>query len=178
VPKRQGLSCHRLRLAASPTLDLADLAPPENGATSPRDQDRIHDLLALARFGSNDLDRGLFLAFRDAADRYGKAGAVLEDALGGKLTYKRLLVGARALGARFEKMSDPGEALGVLLPNANAVMVTFLAIQSAGRVAAMLNYTAGPAAILSALSTAQDQDRPREPRLYRKSRPSGRGGGD
>jgi acyl-[acyl-carrier-protein]-phospholipid O-acyltransferase/long-chain-fatty-acid--[acyl-carrier-protein] ligase len=43
---------------------------------------------------------GLFLAFRDAADRYGKAGAVLEDALGGKLTYKRMLVGARALGVR------------------------------------------------------------------------------
>jgi acyl-[acyl-carrier-protein]-phospholipid O-acyltransferase/long-chain-fatty-acid--[acyl-carrier-protein] ligase len=56
---------------------------------------------------------------------------------------------------RFEKMSAPGEALGVLLPNANAVMVTFLAILSAGRVAAMLNYTAGPAAILSALSTAR-----------------------
>lgn len=145
----------RLRLAVSPALDLADPAPPENGATGPRDEDRIHDLMALARFGSNDLDRGLFLAFRDAADRYGKAGPVLEDALGGKLTYKRLLIGARALGARFEKMSAPGEALGVLLPNANAVMVTFLAIQSAGRVAAMLNYTAGPAAILSALSTAQ-----------------------
>jgi acyl-[acyl-carrier-protein]-phospholipid O-acyltransferase/long-chain-fatty-acid--[acyl-carrier-protein] ligase len=144
-----------LRLAASPTLDLADPTPPENGAADPRDEDRIHDLLALARFASNDLDRGLFLAFRDAADRYGKAGPALEDALGGKLTYKRLLVGARALGVRFEKMSAPGEALGVLLPNANAVMVTFLAILSAGRVAAMLNYTAGPAAILSALSTAR-----------------------
>lgn len=145
----------RMRLAQSGLLELDDISRPENGATRPRDQDRIHDLLALARFGSNDLERGLFLAFRDAADRYGKAGAVLEDALGGKLTYKRLLVGARALGARFEKMSTPGEALGVLLPNANAVMVTFLAIQSAGRVAAMLNYTAGPAAILSALSTAR-----------------------
>jgi acyl-[acyl-carrier-protein]-phospholipid O-acyltransferase/long-chain-fatty-acid--[acyl-carrier-protein] ligase len=52
-------------------------------------------------------------------------------------------------------MSEPWRGLGVMLPNANAVMVTFLAIQSAGRVAAMLNYTAGPAAILSALSTAK-----------------------
>jgi acyl-[acyl-carrier-protein]-phospholipid O-acyltransferase/long-chain-fatty-acid--[acyl-carrier-protein] ligase len=145
----------QLRLAQSGPLDLSDPSPPDNGATDPRDEDRIHDLLALARFHSNDFDRGLFLAFRDAADRYGKAGPVLEDALGGKLTYKRMLIGARALGVRFEKMSEPGEALGVMLPNANAVMVTFLAIQSAGRVAAMLNYTAGPAAILSALSTAK-----------------------
>jgi acyl-[acyl-carrier-protein]-phospholipid O-acyltransferase/long-chain-fatty-acid--[acyl-carrier-protein] ligase len=145
----------RLRLAQSALLDLDDPQPARNGATDPRDEDRIHDLLAEARLASNDLDRSLFLAFRDAADRYGKAGPVLEDALGGKLSYKKLLIGARVLAARFAKMSEPGEAMGVMLPNANAAIVTFLALQSAGRVAAMLNYTAGPAAIVSALSTAR-----------------------
>ena len=129
--------------------------PAANGASAPRDEDRVHDLLAEARFASNDLGRGLFLAFRDAADRYGKAGPVLEDALGGRLTYRKLMIGARALGVRFEKLSRPGEALGILLPNANAVIVTFLALQSAGRMAAMLNYTAGSAALVSALSTAR-----------------------
>jgi len=142
-------------LARSDLIHFDDVSPAANGATAPRDEDRVHDLLAVARFASNDLDRGLFLAFRDAADRYGKAGAMLEDALGGKLTYKKLLIGARVLGSRFEKMSKPGETLGILLPNANAVIVTFLALQSAGRVAAMLNYTAGPAALVSALSTAK-----------------------
>ncbi|MDP3523685.1 MAG: AMP-binding protein, partial [Hoeflea sp.] len=144
-----------LTLAGSGDLGLDDIGPAANGASAPRDEDRVHDLLALARFASNDLDRGLFLAFRDAADRYGKAGPVLEDALGGKLSYTKLLIGARALGMRFAKMSEPGEALGVLLPNANGVIVTFLAIQSAGRVAAMLNYTAGSAALVSALTTAR-----------------------
>jgi len=145
----------RLKLAQSDLLDFNDVSPASNGATAPRDEDRVHDLLAEARLASNDLDRGLFLAFRDAADRYGKAGAVLEDALGGKLTYKQMLIGARVLGARFAAISQPGEALGVMLPNANAAIVTFLALQSAGRVAAMLNYTAGPAALVSALSTAK-----------------------
>ena len=145
----------RLKLTYLDSVDLEDIAPADNGATAPRDEDRLHDLVALARFRGNDLDRGLFLAFRDAADRYGKAGLVLEDALGGRLTYRKLLIGARALGARLEKMSQPGEALGIMLPNANAVIVTFLALQSAGRVAAMLNYTAGSAALVSALSTAE-----------------------
>ncbi|WP_422370749.1 AMP-binding protein [Hoeflea sp.] len=145
----------RFRMACSSPFNPADPLPPANGATDPRDRDRIHDLLAEARFQSNDLERTLFSAFRDAADLYGREGPVLEDALGGKLTYKRILVGARALGRRFAGMSEPGEALGVLLPNANAVIVTLLAIQSAGRVAAMLNYTAGPAAIVSALATAR-----------------------
>ncbi|WP_417409820.1 AMP-binding protein [Hoeflea sp.] len=145
----------KISLAQSELLEFDDISPADNGATDPRDEDRVHDLLASARYRSNDLERGLFLAFRDACDTYGKAGAVLEDALGGKLTYKRTLIGARALAARFEKISEPGEALGILLPNSNAVIVTFLAIQSAGRVAAMLNYTAGPAALVSALSTAK-----------------------
>ena len=145
----------QMKLAQSGLLDFDDVSPASNGATAPRDEDRVHDLLAEARLASNDLDRGLFLAFRDAADRYGKAGAVLEDALGGKLTYKQMLIGARVLGARFAAISQPGEALGVMLPNANAAIVTFLALQSAGRVAAMLNYTAGPAALVSALSTAK-----------------------
>ena len=145
----------QLKLAQSDLLDFNDISPARNGATAPRDEDRVHDLLAEARLASNDLERGLFLAFRDAADRYGKAGAVLEDALGGKLTYKQMLIGARVLGARFAAISQPGEALGVMLPNANAAIVTFLALQSAGRVAAMLNYTAGPAALVSALSTAK-----------------------
>ncbi|SOE08841.1 acyl-[acyl-carrier-protein]-phospholipid O-acyltransferase/long-chain-fatty-acid--[acyl-carrier-protein] ligase [Hoeflea halophila] len=145
----------RMRLGQSDLLGFDDTSPADNGATDPRDEDRVHDLMALARFRSNNLERGLFLAFRDACDIYGKAGPVLEDALGGKLTYKRTLIGARALGAKLEAMSQPGEALGILLPNANAVIVTFLALQSAGRVAAMLNYTAGPAALVSALSTAR-----------------------
>ena len=145
----------QLKLAHTAGLDFDDISPARNGATAPRDEDRVHDLLAEARLASNDLERGLFLAFRDAADRYGKAGPVLEDALGGKLTYRKMLIGARVLGVRFAKMSQPGEALGVMLPNANAAIVTFLALQSAGRVAAMLNYTAGPAALVSALSTAK-----------------------
>lgn len=145
----------RLRLAQSDSLNPDAIGPRDNGATAARDEDLVHDLLALARFRSNDLDRGLFLAFRDAADRYGKAGPVLEDALGGKLSYKRLMIGARVLGVRFVRMSAPGEALGILLPNANAVIATILALQSAGRVAAMLNYTSGPAALVSALSTAK-----------------------
>ncbi|PHR20160.1 MAG: 2-acyl-glycerophospho-ethanolamine acyltransferase [Hoeflea sp.] len=145
----------RMTLGQSDLLEFDDISPAANGATDPRDEDRVHDQLALARYRSNDLERGLFLAFRDACDTYGKAGPVLEDALGGKLTYKRTLIGARALGAKFEAMSQPGEVLGILLPNANAVIVTFLALQSAGRVAAMLNYTAGPAALVSALSTAK-----------------------
>ncbi len=96
----------------------------------------------------------LFEALRDAAMRYGNGEPILEDALGNTVTFKRLLIGARVLGEKLLSCARKGEAVGVLLPNANAVVICFLGLQSAARIPAMLNYTAGPATIVSACRTA------------------------
>ncbi len=115
----------------------------------------LFDRMAETRFETTDFTLGLFLAMVDAARTYGPSRIILEDTVTGTLTYKRLLIGARVLGRRFAALSRPGEAMGVLLPNANGAIVTFFALQSAGRVAAMLNYTAGPANVVSAVNTAK-----------------------
>jgi acyl-[acyl-carrier-protein]-phospholipid O-acyltransferase / long-chain-fatty-acid--[acyl-carrier-protein] ligase len=115
----------------------------------------LFDRMALARIDTADLTQGLFAAFVTAAKTYGPSRTILEDAVTGTLSYKRILIGARVLGKRFLAMSRKGEAVGILLPNANAVVVTFLGLQSAGRVAAMLNYTAGPSNVVSAINTAR-----------------------
>lgn len=115
----------------------------------------LFDQMALARYSAADLSLGLFKAFVEAAKTYGPSRVILEDTVTGSLTYKRMLISARVLAKRFAAMSKPGEAMGVLLPNANGVVVTFLALQSAGRVAAMLNYSSGSANIVSAIKTAR-----------------------
>ena len=97
----------------------------------------------------------LFGAFVDAARRFEDARPVVEDAVGGAANYSRLLTGAAVLARKFSRMTSKGEAVGVLLPNANAVVATFLALQSAGRIPAMLNYTAGPGVIVSACRTVR-----------------------
>lgn len=96
----------------------------------------------------------MFTALRDAAGAYGSDDDILEDALGNAITFKRLLIGARVLGQKLLPFAKKDEAVGVLLPNANAVVVCFLALQSSARIPAMLNYTAGPATIVSACNTA------------------------
>ncbi len=40
------------------------------------------------------------------------------------------------------------------MPNANGVVLSLLGLASAGRVAAMINYTAGPASVTAAVRTA------------------------
>lgn len=78
-----------------------------------------------------------------AADSYGMGRVAVEDPLSGALTYGKLLTGARALGHELAYVLKGEEAVGLLLPNANGVAVTWLALVSAGKVPAMLNFSAG-----------------------------------
>lgn len=97
----------------------------------------------------------IFSAFAAAARKYEDGRPVIEDAVGGSSTYKRLMTGARILGSKLSKVTNKGEVVAVLLPNANAVAVTFIGLQSAGRIPAMLNYSAGPSVVVSACKTVQ-----------------------
>jgi acyl-[acyl-carrier-protein]-phospholipid O-acyltransferase/long-chain-fatty-acid--[acyl-carrier-protein] ligase len=144
-----------------PRLSLSVLEPRTveqlaalNGDPGGNSSNAVFDRVAEARLAGTDLDRGLFLAMRDAADHVGAAHTIVEDVVSGALSYRRLFTGARVLGKRFEAASRPGEAVGILLPNANGVVLSLLGLLSAGRVAAMVNYTAGPANVTSAVRTA------------------------
>ena len=79
----------------------------------------------------------------------------MEDPVTGALTYKRLLLGASILGRKLMPLAREGKAVGLMLPNANGAAVTFLALMSAGRVPAMINFTAGAANILAACRAAE-----------------------
>ncbi len=114
----------------------------------------LFDRIAEARVAATDPTRTLFTAIRDAALRFGPERDIVEDVIAGKMSYRRLLIAARVLGRRFAAMDQPGEAIGLMLPNANGVAIAFLALQSAGRVAAMINYTAGPANVAAAVRLA------------------------
>ncbi|HAV61229.1 MAG TPA: AMP-dependent synthetase [Verrucomicrobiales bacterium] len=71
---------------------------------------------------------------------------VLEDFTLTELTSRRLLVGADVLANRFALRIDiEAERVGVLLPNANAMPLSLLALWSLGKVPAILNFTTGPA---------------------------------
>ena len=143
-----------------PILSISVLEPMTIAELVARNPDQasntnaLFDRFAEARFAATDLDRGLFLAMRDAADRVGASHPIIEDIISGALSYRKLFIGARVLGRRFEAVTAPGEAVGLLLPNANGVVLSLLGLLSAGRVSAMINYTAGPASVTAAVRTA------------------------
>jgi acyl-[acyl-carrier-protein]-phospholipid O-acyltransferase/long-chain-fatty-acid--[acyl-carrier-protein] ligase len=106
-------------------------------------------------FRTAPIDRTVFDAVVQAAEHEGPGRVAVEDPVTGKLSYRRLLVGARVLGGRLGALAPEGRALGVMLPNANAAAVTVLGVMSAGRVPAMINFTAGATNILNACKVAE-----------------------
>jgi len=94
-------------------------------------------------FRTTSTDRSIIEAVIAASAVHGKKHVAVEDPIGGSLTYKRLLLGAAILGRKLMPLAGVGEAVGVMMPNANGAVVAILALMSAGRVPAMINFTSG-----------------------------------
>ena len=141
----------RLKLTILPPVDLT---PPDAETLTHRKRREaigraLQDVMVDAVFRSKNVDRTLFAAFLDARHANGGKTPIAEDIQRQPLDYNRLLLGAMALGRRL----DSG-FVGVMLPNANATVATFLGLQAFGRVPCMLNFSAGADAMLSACVAA------------------------
>ena len=86
---------------------------------------------------------------------HGASQVVLEDIERQPVNYRQLLLKSSVLSRLMAKQTGEGERVGLLLPNTNATILSFLALQSIARVPAMLNYTAGYKGLLSAVETAE-----------------------
>jgi acyl-[acyl-carrier-protein]-phospholipid O-acyltransferase / long-chain-fatty-acid--[acyl-carrier-protein] ligase len=115
----------------------------------------LYGIMSDLVFRTTSTDRTVMQAVIQAAATHGRHRVAVEDPVTGALTYKRLLIGAAILGSKLMPMAAEGRAVGVMLPNANGAVVTLLGLMTAGRVPAMINFTAGAANILAACKAAQ-----------------------
>src|SRR5262245_33805359 len=115
----------------------------------------LYEIMSDLVFRTTSTDRTMIEAVIDAAELHGVRHIAVEDPLAGALSYKRLLIGTSVLGTKLMPLARVGRPVGVMLPNANAAVVTVLGLMSAGRVPAMINFTAGAANILAACQAAE-----------------------
>src|SRR3954447_24856660 len=115
----------------------------------------LYEIMSDLVFRTTSTDRTVFDAVVEAADVHGLKRIAVEDPLTGSLSYKKMLIGASVLGRKLMPLAAEGKALGVMLPNANGAVVTILGVMSAGRVPAMINFTAGASSILAACKAAE-----------------------
>jgi len=118
---------------------------------------RLYQIMSDLFFGTTPTNRTVIEAVVAAAREQGWRRIAVEDPVSGKLSYRKLLIGARVLGKKLMPLAAKGEAIGVMLPNANGAAATLFGIVSAARVPAMINFTAGAANILSGCRAAAVQ---------------------
>jgi acyl-[acyl-carrier-protein]-phospholipid O-acyltransferase/long-chain-fatty-acid--[acyl-carrier-protein] ligase len=114
----------------------------------------LQDIMVDAAVKTANIDQTLFSALVEAKKTRDTGKAIVEDPLGTKLSYKRLITAAQVLGAKLEPLAPVGASVGIMLPNSAGVAVTFFAVQTIGRVPAMLNFTAGATNLLAACKAA------------------------
>ncbi len=114
----------------------------------------LYQIMSDLVFRTTSTDRTVMDAIIASAKQYGAGRTAVEDPLAGALSYRKLLLGVAVLGRKLMPVGDVGEAVGVLLPNANGAAVATLALMSAGRVPAMINFSAGVANVRAACRAA------------------------
>ncbi|HLH90454.1 MAG TPA: acyl-[ACP]--phospholipid O-acyltransferase [Xanthobacteraceae bacterium] len=115
----------------------------------------LYQVMSDLVFRTTSTDRSVIEAVVDAAKEHGRSRVAVEDPVTGALSYRKLLAGASVLGRKLIPLTEPGEAVGVMLPNANGAAATILALMSAGRIPAMINFTSGPTNVRNACRAAR-----------------------
>ena len=116
---------------------------------------KLQDIMVDTAVETANMQRTLFEALADAKATRDTGKVIIEDPMGTKLKFGKLITGAQVLGAKLKQFAVEGAAVGVMLPNSAGVAVTFFALQSIGRVPAMINFTAGPVSVAAACKAAK-----------------------
>jgi acyl-[acyl-carrier-protein]-phospholipid O-acyltransferase / long-chain-fatty-acid--[acyl-carrier-protein] ligase len=114
----------------------------------------LYQVMSMLMFRTTNTTTTVLEKVIETARERGMSRLAAEDPVTGSLSYGKLLTGVAVLGARFGKMF-PEKTLGVMLPNANGAVATLLGVMTAGKVPAMLNFTAGASNILAACKAAE-----------------------
>ena len=98
--------------------------------------------------------RTIFTAFLDGKATFGANYKLVEDVRLQEESYGTLLKMALGLMRIMERISSPGEVIGVLTPNAAPTLGLVLALSAGKRIPALLNYTAGTDGLRAACTAA------------------------
>jgi acyl-[acyl-carrier-protein]-phospholipid O-acyltransferase/long-chain-fatty-acid--[acyl-carrier-protein] ligase len=115
----------------------------------------LYEIMSNLVYRTTSIERTVLEALIEAAETHGMGRVAVEDPVAGTLSYRKLLMGARILGEKLMPLAPEGKAIGLMLPNANGAAVTLMALMSAGRVPAMINFSAGASNVLAACKAAQ-----------------------
>ena len=115
----------------------------------------LYDIMSNMVFESSNYRTTLFSSLLDARKIHGGKHIVFDDIQRQPADYDKLVAGSFILGKKLIHGTEPGECVGILLPNMVATAITFFGLQAFHRVPAMLNFSTGARNVILACETAQ-----------------------
>ncbi|HHL42700.1 MAG TPA: 2-acylglycerophosphoethanolamine acyltransferase, partial [Hellea balneolensis] len=109
----------------------------------------------MGKYKDSSSNISLFGALLRARRKFGGKKVAIVDADDRELTYTDMVRASIALGSVLKEGTKAKEHVGILLPTGAGALLAFFALQSTGRVPAMLNFTAGTHNLLAAFKAAQ-----------------------
>ena len=170
VPIRIDGACHTFfsRIAgkktwfkAFPRITLTVLPPvqfkyPESMPTREqrmRSSSKLHDIIAGMQFDSFECHRTIFEAITDAMKMRGHFFKIMEDTARKPMSYASLFLKSIVLGRLIQKAVPDEHRVGIMMPTSAACALTFVGLQAHGKIPAMINFTAGPKAVVAGCKT-------------------------
>jgi acyl-[acyl-carrier-protein]-phospholipid O-acyltransferase/long-chain-fatty-acid--[acyl-carrier-protein] ligase len=115
----------------------------------------LYDIMSEMVFESSRYQETIFQSLITASKTYCKKARIMRDIDNNSASYRDVLLKSFILAELVSKKSLAGEKVGLMLPNMVGSAIAFFAVQAAGRVAAMINFTAGLSNVISACKTAE-----------------------
>ena len=151
----------RLRLFPKITIHISTpthISAPDNLKGKSRREYCGHllaDIMTKMMFDTSPYRQTIFSSLLESRKIHGGQHRITDDLDRNRLSYNNLIMRSIVLGQAFKNMTEPGDNVGIFLPNSSTTLITVLGLQLYGRVPAMLNYSLGSVSVLSACQTAQ-----------------------
>ena len=113
----------------------------------------LADIMTEMMFATSNYRQTIFSALLEARRIHGGKHTIAEDMERAPLSYDALITRSIIIGKLIKTISQPGETIGVLLPNTCKTLNVVLGLQLYGRVPGMLNYSIGANGMASACRT-------------------------
>ncbi len=118
-----------------------------------RSSSKLYDIISNMLFDSFECHRTIFEAITDAMKLRGHFFKIVEDTARKPMSYASLFLKSIILGRLIQKAVPDENRVGLMMPTSAACALAFVGLQSQGKVPAMINFTAGPKAVVAGCKT-------------------------